>query len=174
MFVIRSELLICVVGLGPVQPFGVVGRCTGVNADAEVYLKLRDQLLRYATSLVGSSRAEDVVSTVVVRTMQHRSLSGIEHPEAYLMKAVLNEAKSVWRQNRPEPLPDSLAGEAPGEVVETLDAVWRLPVQQRAVVFLFYWEGHPIREISSLMGLREGTVKRYLHNARKRLESDLQ
>lgn len=144
-----------------------------MNADAEVYLKLRDQLLRYATSLVGPSRSDDVVSTVVVRTMQRRSLSDLEDPRAYLMKAVLNEARTVWRRRRTEPLPDSIVGVVPGEVVETLDVVWRLPVQQRAVVYLFYWEGHPVREIAELMGLRSGTVKRYLHNARKRLESEL-
>lgn len=144
-----------------------------VTTDADVYLKLRHHMLRYATSLVGQSRSEDLVSTVIVRTIQRQPLSAIDDPRAYLMKAVLNEARTVWRRRRTEPLPDSLAGDLPGEVIETLDVVWRLPVQQRAVVYLFYWEGHPVKEIAELMGLRPGTVKRYLHNARKRLERDL-
>lgn len=145
----------------------------GVNADAEVYVKLRQHLLQYATSLVGPSRAEDVVSTVVVRTMQRQPLAEIADPRAYLMKAVLNEARTVWRGRRNEPLPESLPGDLPDEVIETLDVIWRLPVQQRAVVYLHYWEGHQVNEIAGLMGLGPGTVKRYLHNARKRLESDL-
>ena len=145
----------------------------GVNADAEVYLKYRDELLRYATSLVGPSRSEDVVSTVVLRALRSRPLSELEKPRAYLMKAVLNESRSVMRKRSTEPLPDSLTGHLPGEVVETLDAVWQLPVQQRAVVFLFYWDGLLVKEIAELMGVRPGTVKRYLHNARKRLEGDL-
>lgn len=145
----------------------------GVNADADVYLKYRDELLRYATSLVGPSRSEDVVSTVVLRTMRGRPLSELEKPRAYLMKAVLNESRSVMRKRSTEPLPDSLTGHLPGEVVETLDAVWQLPVQQRAVVFLFYWDGLLVNEIAELMGVRPGTVKRYLHNARKRLKGDL-
>lgn len=145
----------------------------GVNADADVYLKYRDQLLRYATSLVGPSRSEDVVSTVVLRTMRSRPLSELEKPRAYLMKAVLNESRSVMRKRSPEPLPESLTGHLPDEVVETLDAVWQLPVQQRAVVFLFYWDGLLVNEIAELMGVRPGTVKRYLHNARKRLKGDL-
>lgn len=145
----------------------------GVNADADVYLKYRDELLRYATSLVGPSRSEDVVSTVVLRTMRSRPLSELEKPRAYLMKAVLNESRSVMRKRSTEPLPDSLTGHLPGEVVETLDAVWQLPVQQRAVVFLFYWDGLLVNEIAELMGVRPGTVKRYLHNARKRLKGDL-
>lgn len=145
----------------------------GVNADADVYLKYRDELLRYATSLVGPSRSEDVVSTVVLRTMRSRPLSELEKPRAYLMKAVLNESRSVMRKRSTEPLPDSLTGDLPGEVVETLDVVWQLPVQQRAVVFLFYWDGLLVNEIAELMGVRPGTVKRYLHNARKRLKGDL-
>lgn len=145
-----------------------------MNADSEVYLKLRDQLLRYATSLVGPSRSEDVVSTVVLRTMQSQQLSELKNPRAYLMKAVLNESRSVWRKQRSEPLPDTLADGSTAEVAETLDVVWRLPLKQRAVVYLYYWEGHRVREIAELMGLQSGTVKRYLHIARKRLESELE
>jgi DNA-directed RNA polymerase specialized sigma24 family protein len=41
---------------------GTVVRCMGVESDAEIYIKYRDDLLRYATSLVGPDQAEDVVS----------------------------------------------------------------------------------------------------------------
>lgn len=145
----------------------------GVDADAELYLKLRDELLRHATSLVGVSRSEDVVSTVILRTIRRHALSELDRPRAYLMKSILNEARTVWRRRLTEPLPESLSETLPNEVVETLDIVWRLPVQQRAAVFLFYWEGYPVQEIADVMGLRPGTVKRYLHIARKRLESEL-
>lgn len=148
-------------------------RCMGVESDAEVYTKYRDDLLRYATSLVGSDRAEDVVSTVVLRTMSRRRLADLESPHAYLMKAVLNESRSVWRRASTEPLTEGHARQLPGEVVETLDAVWRLPVRQRAAAFLFYWEDRPVDEIAELMGVRPGTVKRYLHNARQRLKRSL-
>lgn len=144
-----------------------------VSTDAEVYLTYRHDLLRYATSLVGPSQSEDLVSTVIVRTIQRRPLAGLDNPRAYLLKAVLNEARSVWRRKRTDPLPDSLVGDLPGEVVETLDVVWRLPLQQRAAVYFFYWEGNSVAETAQLMGVRPGTVKRYLYNARKRLESDL-
>ena len=62
----------------------------GVEFDAEVYIKYRDDLLRYATSLVGPDQAEDVVSTVVLRTMRGRGLAELDRPHAYLMKSVLN------------------------------------------------------------------------------------
>ncbi len=145
----------------------------GVEADAEVYVKYRDDLLRYATSLVGSSQAEDVVSTVVLRTMSRRSLAGLERPFAYLMKGVLNESRSVWRRVATEPLSERDSRHLPSEVIETLDALWRLPMRQRAAAFLFYWEDRTVIEIAELMDVRPGTVKRYLHNARQRLRRSL-
>jgi RNA polymerase sigma-70 factor (ECF subfamily) len=136
-----------------------------VDGSAEVYVKYRDDLLRYATSLVGPSRAEDVVSTVVLKAIRRQPLAEIERPHAYLMKAVLNECRSVWRRR------SDVGIEV--EVTETLEVVWRLPLKQRAVVYLFYWEDRPVAEIAELMGIAEGTVKRYLHNARSRLKEHL-
>ena len=144
-----------------------------VESDADVYLKYRDDLLRYATSLVGSGRAEDVVSTVVLRTMSRRSLVGLENPHGYLMKGVLNESRSVWRRASTEPLSERESRELSTEVIETLDALWRLPIRQRAACFLFYWEDRSVADIAGIMGVRPGTVKRYLYNARPRLKRSL-
>ena len=144
-----------------------------MESDADVYLKYRDDLLRYATSLVGSGRAEDVVSTVVLRTMSRRSLAGLENPHGYLMKGVLNESRSVWRRAPVALLSEHESRQLPDEVIGTLDALWRLPVRQRAASFLFYWEDRSVSDIAKIMGVRPGTVKRYLHNARQRLKRSL-
>jgi RNA polymerase sigma-70 factor (ECF subfamily) len=144
-----------------------------VDENAEVYVKHRDDLLRYATSLVGPSHAEDVVSTVVLRAMRRQPLSEIEKPHAYLMKAVLNECRSVWRRRSYVGIESVDTAQLPVEVTNTLDVVWKLPLKQRSVVYLFYWEDLPIAEIAELMGTAEGTVKRYLHNARNRLKDHL-
>jgi len=144
-----------------------------VESDADVYIKYRDDLLRYATSLVGPDRAEDVVSTVVLRTIRGKGLAELDRPHAYLMKGILNESRSVWRRASTVPLSESDGRHLPDEIIETLDAVWRLPVRQRAAAFLFYWEDRTVTDIAELMGVRDGTVKRYLHNARQRLKRSL-
>ncbi len=82
----------------PLQPLGTVVRCMSVESDAAVYIKYRDDLLRYATSLVGPDQAEDVVSTVVLRAIRGQGLAELDRPHAYLMKGVLNESRSVWRR----------------------------------------------------------------------------
>ncbi len=150
-----------------------MARCMGMDGDAEVYAKYRDDLLRYATGLVGAGRAEDVVSTVVLRTIRRRSLADLDNPRAYLLKAVLNEARGLGRRQGNLPLPDMAMSDRSIELLDVIAAVWRLPVQQRAAVFLFYWEGHPVAEIADPIGVRPGTVKRYLYLARKRLKGSL-
>lgn len=149
-------------------------RCMRVESDADVYVKYRDDLLRYATSLVGPDRAEDVVSTVVLRTIRGRGLADLDRPHAYLMKGVLNESRSVWRRASALPLSESDSLRLPVETFETLDALWRLPMRQRAAAFLFYWEDRSVADVAELMGVSDGTVKRYLHNARQRLRRSLQ
>ncbi len=155
------------------QPGDLDGRCMGMDGNAEVYAKYRGDLLRYATSLVGPDSAEDLVSIVVLRTISRRDLGDLEKPKAYLMKGVLNEARSLWRKPKASPLAECYVRHLPVEVVETLDAVWQLPVQQRAAAFLFYWEDMTVSGIAEIMGVRQGTVKRYLYIARQRLKRSL-
>ena len=59
--------------------------------DEQIYLNHRDDLIRYATVLVGPTAAEDVVSVVVMRVLSRRRLSDLAAPRPYLFRAVLNE-----------------------------------------------------------------------------------
>lgn len=142
--------------------------------DSLIYRKIRGDLVRYAASLVGPDAADDTVSTVVLRTLSRKSLVDLDDPRAYLFRAVLNEARTQARlQRRPVRYPqvrDSVSKELQPEVLE---AVARLPIQQRAATFLVYWADYSIAETAHVMGNRPGTVKRYLHRARKTLEGVL-
>lgn len=53
-------------------------------------------------------------------------------------------------------------------------AVSRLPDRLRIPVLLYYMEERQIMEISEILRLPEGTVKSRLHQARKRLERELE
>ncbi len=143
--------------------------------DAAVWIKHKDDLVRYATILVGPDHAEDVLSMVVERILRRgRSLADLDDARPYLFRAVLNQSRNVLR-DRSRPMPWS------GEVVlapevrpDVVSAVAALPPQQRAAVYLAYWRDLPVAEIADLMGCRPGTVKRYLHLARNRLKETLQ
>ncbi len=145
--------------------------------DAKVYQELRFELTRLATALVGPSEAEDVVATVIARTLERPGgLAGLVEPRPYLVKSVINEARSRYRSQRRWRLHElDNEGGLPtldyrGELV---DVVKSLPPRQRATTFLVYWEGHTPTSAAQLMGCRPATVRRYLHLARKKLEQML-
>lgn len=145
--------------------------------DAKVYQELRFELTRLATALVGPSEAEDVVSTVVVRVLERPGgLVGLNEPRPYLVKSVINEARSRLRTRR-RWLSQPHSAESDSLIVdyrdELVEMVRRLPVQQRAATFLVYWEGHTASSAAELMGCRPATVRRYLHLARQKLEKVL-
>lgn len=143
-------------------------------SDVAVWNKYREELIRYASMLVGPADSEDLVSTVVVRILHRRRLSDLDDPRSYLYRSVLNEARSLVRRRRRERLfPGSDVW--PREVEpEVLAAVVELPERQRAAVYLTYWRDLPIADVADLMGCRPGTVKRYLHLARNRLREVFQ
>lgn len=157
----------------PMQPCGRL--LSGWSVDDEaIYRKNRDDLVRYATVLVSSTAAEDVVSTVVLRTLARRRLIDLDDARAYLFRAVLNESRTRLSRRR---MPLTRDGAADDQMVdpqpEVLAAVVALPAQQRAATYLVYWEGMSIAETSALMGIRPGTAKRYLHLARRALKGVL-
>ena len=145
------------------------------GSDSQIYTDLKDDLVRYAAALVGREAAGDVVSTEVLRVLSKGSLSDLREPRPYLYRAVLNEATSTkrrsWREN-PAPITETVEDE-PNIHPEVMAAVLGLPLQQRAATYLVYWSGHTVAETAELMGLGQGTVKRYLSLARANLKGVL-
>lgn len=144
-----------------------------MSSDEEIYLKHRDELMRYATALVGRDGAPDVVSTVVTKTLRtRRGLADLRDPRPYLMRAVLNESLRFRDKNWREP-PYLVGVDAVESRPEVLDAVVGLPPKQRAAVYLSYWADLPSQETAKLMGCRPATVRRYLHLAKQKLREAL-
>jgi DNA-directed RNA polymerase specialized sigma24 family protein len=54
--------------------------------EAEIWLKCKDDLTRYASVLVGPSDAEDVVSTVFLRILDRRRLEDLEDARRYFVR----------------------------------------------------------------------------------------
>jgi RNA polymerase sigma-70 factor (ECF subfamily) len=142
--------------------------------DEEIYRKNKDDLIRYASVLVGPLDAEDVVSTVVVRILGRRNLDDLEEARAYLFRSVLNESRTrLVRRRKAIPLGDVAAGTEPDPRPEVLRAVMNLPVRQRAATYLVYWGDLSIAEAARFMGTAAGTIKRYLFLAKRTLRGVL-
>jgi RNA polymerase sigma-70 factor (ECF subfamily) len=142
--------------------------------DEEIYRKNKDDLIRYASVLVGPSEAEDVVSTVVLRILRRRPLDDLEEARAYLFRAVLNESRTrLSRRRTVSRIDDYHATPVSDPRPEVLEAVIGLPVRQRAATFLVYWSDLTVAEAARLMGTGPGTVKRYLYLAKRTLRGVL-
>jgi RNA polymerase sigma-70 factor, ECF subfamily len=149
---------------------------TDVMDNETVYRNYSAELTRYATGLVGPFDAPDVVTDACLRAFESRSWPDVVDRRAYLYRTVLNVANDHHRRTLSRRLREMrVAGreETPdpsGSIdVEVLDAVARLSVQQRAAVFLTYWEDLRPDTVAERMGVSTGTVKRHLDRARKRL-----
>ena len=122
----------------------------------ETYRELRLPLLRLAFLLTGSREtAEDVVQSAFA-SVQPR-WDRIDDPPAYLRRCVVNLAKDGQRREfRRRRLlriqPEQVT--AMPEMDETWALVRQLPVAQRAVVVLHYYEDLPLVEIGHLLDRR--------------------
>ncbi|XKK61263.1 SigE family RNA polymerase sigma factor [Streptomyces sp. ARC32] len=156
----------------PLPPVLDVGSGSGCEDIDSLYHHRRLELVRLAVLLVDDvPTAEDVVQdafTAVYRRYGPR-LAGLDNPEGYLRRCVVNAARSVLRRRRtvrsyvpprttpaPPPEEEVLLRE---EHREVLDALRRLTHRQRQVIVLRYWSNLSEVEIADTLGLSRGTVK---------------
>jgi DNA-directed RNA polymerase specialized sigma24 family protein len=160
--------------LGLSYDYVLVGEVTRDARSLEVvYRTSRLSLTRLAFLLVGDrSDAEDVVQAVF--TAAAARWDTIEEPSAYLRRAVVNRANEVHRQSF-RTTPVVVARELPGEpaVDETWLFVQALPMTQRTVVVLRFYEDLGLNEIALLLGRSASTVRSDLRRALTKLKGSL-
>ena len=107
--------------------------------DREIYEKHADELIRFATALVGPGDAPDMLSTAVVNALGSRQWPVVTNRRAYLYRSVLNATRS-WqrssgrRRTREYAVAETTVLPPPELHVDVRDAVADLSPQQRAVV----------------------------------------
>lgn len=158
-----------------VQPEAEVEAEAGAMAVDEAFVAHRVELLRLAVLLVGSeSQAEDIVQSVFAAA--HDRWATIDQHLPYLKRAVVNQANDAhrrrarergWLARQREPVT-----EIP-EVDETWRVLRRLPVAQRTVVVLHFYEDLPLVDIAEMLGRPPATVRSQLHRALDRLRRTL-
>lgn len=132
----------------------------------------REDLLRAARArLANWHEAEDVVHDVLLRVVkQGRNVGDVDHPVAYLYRAVANECVSHWRRTRRE-----ITVEDPAEVtteyttvdsfekslmrISLRDALGKLTERQQAVVMWTFCDGYRDAEIAAKLNIKPVTVR---------------
>jgi RNA polymerase sigma-70 factor (sigma-E family) len=122
-------------------------------------------LRRLAYLLTGDwNEAEDLVQEALVRCERRWRQIAADDPHAYVRRAVVNGA-SNWRRRRRLELPlaqdAAVSDHAPASDarVTLLAALRRLPVEQRQVLVLRFFEQLSEAETAQALGIPAGTVK---------------
>jgi len=155
----------------------------GVIALAELFDLVAPRGVRYAQALTRNPHdAEDALQAAFVRVALYpRGLAEADHPWAYLLKIVRNEALKIIHKKRADEWL-SRATEAWFEPVAIdLDArllvqrsLEKLPPSQSEVVVLKIWEGMTFAEIAEVLGESPNTAASRYRYALEKLTEYLQ
>lgn len=160
---------------------------TGEDLEAEFEARLADSstlAFRVAYSVLRQRQdAEDVAQDAFIKA--HRGFAQLRDRDrfrAWLVRMVWRMALDRRRGDRRREAREQVVPEAPtvptseDELIagERSTALWRaidqLPEKLRVAIVLSVIDGHDIREVASLLGVPEGTVKSRLFLARKQLQ----
>lgn len=151
----------------------------------EVLAKYSDMVYRLAYArTMNQYDAEDITQDVFIKYMKHQhELTDDEHCKAWLIRVTVNAAKTLvttaW--NRKKVSMEDVEGVLEGKSeIDNLDMdqtllkeVAKLDEKYRMMVHLFYFEELSVKEISTVTGIKESTVKSHLFRAREILRNNL-
>lgn len=139
-----------------------------------------DMVYRVACHAVRNpADSEDVMQTVFLKLYEYsKPFESEEHLKHWLLRVTVNEScrliRSLRRRStvaleewRNAPVYDD------SEKAELFQAVMALPPKYRLCVYLYYYEGCSVREISAAVGAKPSTVQTRLLRARERLRAEL-
>lgn len=150
-----------------------------VRSDEAVYEQHVAEMVRFATGLVGRDDAADVTTEAFLRVSSSPVWADARDRRALWFRAIVFEARSLARESSRRRHRELRANSGrvnsedapPDDRIET--ALEELSTQQRAVVLLTYWLDLDPAQVAELLDVSDGTVRKQLARARKKLKEAL-
>ena len=128
--------------------------------------------------LRNKSDVEDIFQNVFMKLLLRKiSFENDEHEKAWLIRVAINECqdllKSFWQKNIniadyvDEPFKDK-------DENELLQVVLSLPQKYKEVIYLYYYEGYTVPQMSKILKRSENTLYSHLHRAKKLIRKKLE
>lgn len=155
---------------------------TSITEFREFYDRQVKRVYRLAMVLMGNiSDAEDVTQTVFLKAWEKKpDFRDADHEIAWILTTTRNQCKDIHKsfyrrkrtdlENAPEPQV-TLETQMDSEIWEALQS---LTEKYRMVLYLYYYEGYSVRELSVILGRRESTLQTQLATGRKQIKSLLE
>ncbi len=157
----------------------------------ELMQRYGQDILQLVYSYVGNTElAEDLTQDIFVKCYQSlHTYKGKAQLRTWLWRIAINHCKDYlksWYNNKvivseSEP---AFTGERQEGIEQAViqheedqrlaSAVMELPVKYREVIYLFYFEERPIKEIATVIDVKENTVKTRLRRAKELLKEELE
>lgn len=155
----------------------------------ELFLRNRRGLLRYLTRRVGREDASDLLQETFVRALRRGEFDAIADPPAFLRQVAVNLTRDFARRRTIEaaclefgdPPVEAPSGEVPTDERLALEdkkrrlraAMETLPPRCREVFALFMYDGLPVEEIASRLGIARNTAHKHMRLALQRCRAAL-
>ncbi|ACU70980.1 RNA polymerase, sigma-24 subunit, ECF subfamily [Catenulispora acidiphila DSM 44928] len=145
---------------------------------AGFYTATATRVVGYLFVVLGSvAEAEDAAQEAYTRAwLRWSKVRGYEDPEAWVRTVGFRVAMSTWRKTRNRLSAHRTSGESGAHVPDlspdrlvVVDALRRIPAEQRRALVLFHLLGLTVTEIAEEIGAPVGTVKARLSRGRKAL-----
>lgn len=144
----------------------------------QVIEKYADMVYRIALTRCGIvENAEDVFQDVFIKYSQKMpKFESEEHEKAWLIRVTINLTKNInnsaWNR-KIVTLDENIEFETK-EQEDIFSVVCSLPKNYKTVIYLSYYEGYKVKEISEILKKSEGTIKTWLFRARQMLKEKIE
>lgn len=151
------------------------------NADFEAFYERHYKYVYRLcfTYMKSAADAEDCTEDVFVKVLTgNYAFEDETHERKWLTVTAINHCKDKlksWKRRNVSSIDEvpEMAAEETDDLSDVRDAVMRLPVKYKDVVWLYYYEGHSTDEISSMLHRPPSTIRNQLRDARNLLKKDL-
>lgn len=155
---------------------------TSITEFREFYDRQVKRVYQLAMVMMGNiSDAEDVTQTVFLKAWEKKpDFRDADHEIAWILTTTRNQCKDIHKsfyrrkradlENAPEPQV-TLETQMDSEIWEALQS---LAEKYRMVLYLYYYEGYSVRELSVILRSRESTLQTQLATGRKQMKSLLE
>ncbi len=147
---------------------------------ADAIGKYSDSLFRVSIAYVRNRQdAEDILQDVFLKLYERSLKKGFnddEHLKAWLIKVTIRKSINVAKYNarhRTTQITDIYTERQTDDYSELSFLIDKLHPIDREIVYLYYYEGYPVKDISKLLRKSEASVFQALSRARKKLKGYL-